>query len=86
MSLQTLVMNEAGNHAVIDGVQLSFDTMTNVAIPGATQPSVVAGTGAPTFSAPKGTLFIRLDGSSVSTRLYVNTNGSTTWTSFTSAA
>ena len=86
MSLQTLVMNEAGNHAVIDGVQLSYDTMTNVAIPGSTQPSIVAGTGAPTFSAKKGTLYIRLDGSSTSTRLYVNTDGATTWTNFTSAA
>lgn len=86
MSIQTNVYNTAGNHEILDGVQLSFDTMTNVAVPAATQPSVVCGTGAPTFSANKGTLFIRLDGSSVSTRLYVNTNGSTTWTNFTSAA
>lgn len=86
MSLQTNVYNTAGNHEILDGVQLSFDTMTNVAIPAATQPSIVAGTGAPTFSAIKGTLYIRLDGSSTSTRMYVNTTGSTTWTNFTSAA
>lgn len=47
---------------------------------------VLSGTGAPTASAPKGTLYIRLDGSSTSTRLYVNTDGGTTWTNFTSAA
>jgi hypothetical protein len=86
MSLSTRIYDTTGNHEKLDGIQLTFDTMTNVAIPAATQPSVVAGTGAPTFTAPQGTLYIRLDGSSTSTRLYINTNGSTTWTNFTSAA
>ena len=45
-----------------------------------------SGSGAPTFTAKKGSLYIRTDGSSVSTRMYVNTDGSTTWTSFTTAA
>lgn len=44
------------------------------------------GSGAPTFSAAKGSVYLRSDGSSTSTRMYVNTNGSTTWTNFTSAA
>lgn len=44
------------------------------------------GSGAPTLSAAQGSLYFRTDGSSTSTRLYVNTNGSTTWTNFTSAA
>jgi hypothetical protein len=44
------------------------------------------GSGAPTFSAAKGSIYLRSDGSSTSTRLYVNTNASTTWTNFTSAA
>lgn len=44
------------------------------------------GSGAPTFSAAQGSIYMRSDGSSTSTRLYVNTNGSTTWTTFTSAA
>jgi len=86
MSLSPLVYNTAGNHEILDGVQLSYDTMTNTAVPSATQPSIVCGTGAPTFSAVKGTLYIRLDGSSTSTRLYINTTGSTTWTNFTSGA
>lgn len=47
---------------------------------------IFAGTGAPTLSAPKGSLYVRTDGSSTSTRLYINTDGSTTWTNFTSAA
>lgn len=43
------------------------------------------GSGAPTVTAAQGSIYIRSDGSSTSTRLYVNTTGSTTWTSFTSA-
>lgn len=43
------------------------------------------GSGAPSLSAAQGSLYIRTDGSSTSTRLYVNTNGTTGWTNFTSA-
>ncbi len=43
------------------------------------------GSGAPTVSASQGSLYFRTDGSSTSTRLYVNSSGSTTWTNFTSA-
>lgn len=43
------------------------------------------GTGAPTFTANKGSLYINLTGSSTSTRAYVNTDGSTGWTSITTA-
>jgi hypothetical protein len=46
---------------------------------------IYVGSGAPTVSAAQGSLYLRSDGSSTSTRLYVNTNGSTGWTSFTSA-
>lgn len=44
------------------------------------------GSGAPTLSAAQGSLYLRSDGSSTSTRMYVNTNGSTTWTNVTTAA
>lgn len=46
---------------------------------------VYFGSGAPTMSAAQGSLYLRSDGSSTSTRLYVNTNGSTTWTNVTTA-
>lgn len=46
---------------------------------------VYYGSGAPSVSAGQGSLYLRSDGSSTSTRLYVNTTGSTTWTNFTSA-
>ncbi len=44
------------------------------------------GSGAPTVTAAQGSLYFRSDGSSTSTRLYVNTTGSTTWTNVTTAA
>lgn len=44
------------------------------------------GTGVPTISAAKGSLYLRDDGSSTSTRLYVNTNGTTSWTAVTTAS
>ena len=43
------------------------------------------GTGAPTAAAAQGSIYIRTDGSSTSTRLYINTNGTTGWTNITSA-
>lgn len=47
---------------------------------------VYVGSGAPTVSAAKGSLYLRSDGSSTSTRAYINTDGSTTWTAITTAA
>ena len=44
------------------------------------------GSGAPTVSAAQGSLYLRTDGSSTSTRLYVNSNGSTTWVAVTTAS
>ena len=86
MTVPTRNFDMVGNTNISDGYQISYDAMTNVAIPVATRPMQLAGTGAPTFAAPKGTTYIRLDGSSTSTRMYINTDGATTWTNFTSAA
>ena len=47
---------------------------------------VYFGSGVPTVSAAQGSLYMRTDGSSSSTRMYINTNGSTTWTNVTTAA
>ena len=48
--------------------------------------TINAGSGAPTYTAAKGSLYLRTDGSSTSTRAYINTDGSTTWTAITTAA
>lgn len=47
---------------------------------------VFFGSGAPTLTAAKGSLYLRSDGSSTSTRMYVNTDNGTTWTAVTTAA
>ena len=44
------------------------------------------GSGVPTVSAAKGSLYLRSDGSSTSTRAYINSDGATTWTALTTAA
>lgn len=46
---------------------------------------VFFGSGAPSLSAAQGSLYLRTDGSSTSTRMYVNTNGTTGWTAVTTA-
>lgn len=59
--------------------------ITRIAI-GSAGVGVYIGTGVPTVSAPKGSLYTRTDATTTTTRLYVNTDGGTTWTNFTSAA
>ena len=46
---------------------------------------VYFGSGAPTVAAAKGSIYLRSDGSSTSTRLYVS-DGSTTWIAVTTAS
>jgi hypothetical protein len=46
---------------------------------------VYIGSGAPTVAAAKGSLYLRSDGSSTSTRLYVS-DGGTTWIAVTTAS
>ena len=76
--------------------QPSFQTATAIPASGASSAGILLsstanfgiffGSGVPTFSAAQGSLYLRSDGSSTSTRLYINTNGSTTWTNVTTAA
>lgn len=44
------------------------------------------GSGAPTLSAAQGSLYLRSDGSSSSTRMYVNSNGTTGWVAVITAS
>lgn len=47
---------------------------------------VYVGSGAPSVSAAQGSLYLRTDGSSSSTRLYSNSDGGTTWVAVTTAS
>jgi hypothetical protein len=61
-------------------------SLTGLKISSATNFGVFVGSGAPTISAAQGSLYLRSDGSSTSTRAYINTDGGTTWTAITTAA
>ncbi len=71
---QTLSMPAGGTTG--DGLQMSSTVNFGIFF----------GSGAPTLSAAQGSIYLRSDGSSTSTRLYVNTTGSTTWTNVTTGA
>jgi hypothetical protein len=60
------------------GVGVNLSTTANF--------GVFFGSGAPTLSAAKGSLYLRSDGSGINDRMYVNTNGTTTWTAVVTAA
>ena len=49
-------------------------------------PALCIGSGAPTLSAPQGSLYLRTDGTTTNDRAYINTDGSTTWTALTTGA
>lgn len=62
-------------------------SMTEINVAGI---NIKAGSGAPAYAAAKGSLYMRTDGSSVSTRMYVcqtaNTATTGAWTAVTTAA
>lgn len=51
-------------------------------------PKIIAGAGSPAgaVTAPKGSLYLRTDGTTTNDRAYINTDASTTWTALTTAA
>lgn len=49
--------------------------------------SFLSGTGAPTgITAKKGSMYINITATTTTTRLYINTDGGTTWATFTASA
>lgn len=77
-----------GAHTAFSGtaVPAGGTTGSGFKISSTTNLGVFFGSGVPTLSAAQGSLYIRTDGSSSSTRLYVNSTGSTTWVNITSAS
>lgn len=63
----------------VTGIGLLFSSTSTVDL------GVFFGSGAPTITAGKGSLYLNITGSSTSTRLYVN-NGGTTWVAVTTAS
>lgn len=87
----------ASFHNLTSSVTSTFKCNSGTAIPAggtagagyslssATNFGVYFGSGAPTLAAAQGSLYLRSDGTTVNNRLYVNTDGSTTWTACTTA-
>lgn len=82
----------AGNTTSGTTIALNTPSGTNVvinqgiALGTSSGPTITAGSGAPSFSAAQGSLYLRTDGSSSSTRAYINSNGSTGWIAVTTAS
>ena len=78
--------NGASTVAAGEAVGAGGSTNCKLVIGNVANFGVFTGSGAPTVSAAKGSLYLRTDGSGVTDRAYINTNGSTTWTAITTVA
>jgi hypothetical protein len=87
-TLNAGVLRSAGSVFVGYGTAIPAGGSNGIGLKGtsATNFGVFFGSGAPTLSAAKGSLYLRSDGSGTGDRMYVNTDGSTTWTAVTTAA
>lgn len=77
--------NAAGGILLSAGATLGPTAGINL-LQGANGASIQVGSGTPSHAAAQGTLFLNHAGSGVADRLFVNTDGSTGWTNFVSAA
>jgi len=81
-------LRSAGTSAILSGTAVPaggtagagyrFSSVANL--------GVFFGSGVPTLSAAKGSLYLRTDGSTTNNRMYVNTDGATAWTAVTTAS
>ena len=78
-------VSATGNLTADSGTAPTAGGMLGVQISSTAGLGIYVGSGAPTISAAQGSIYLRTDGSSTSTRLYVNTNGTTGWTNVTTA-
>lgn len=85
MTLPILVADMTGNIEVADAQRTSYDSTLNKTIPSNLQPYLLAGTGVPGLTAPKGSIYIDLSAAGANLRMYINTNGTTGWGAVTSA-
>jgi len=93
----TLWVNTASNSVAVctgsiagqglwDGIANYPVTINSLPATTANQVVIISGTGAPSLSLPKGSLYLRVDGSSTSTRAYIAENATGTWTNVVTAA
>jgi len=74
-----------GNMTVDSGTAPAAGGMSAILISSTANLGIYVGSGAPTVAAAKGSLYLRTDGNSTSTRLY-SSDGGTTWIAVTTAS
>lgn len=80
-TLNTVAMRVGQDTAIPAGGSTVGYTFTSTANFG-----VFCGSGVPSLSVAKGSLYLRSDGTTTNNRAYINTDGGTTWTALTTAA
>lgn len=86
--LQGTGSNSINITSVAGGVTIQTPAAKGLILSNGTQaPGIFVGTGSPngSLSAPQGSLFLNVAGSSSSTRMFVNSNGTTAWVAVTTA-
>jgi len=86
LTASTTLTATAGNITATAGNFVASTAGDGVVLGGGAK--IVCGTGDPNtaVTAPQGSLYLRLDGSSASTRAYINSNSGTTWIAVTTAS
>lgn len=79
-------VSATGNLTADSGTAPAAGGMQAVQMSSTSGLGIYVGSGAPTVSAAKGSLYLRTDGTTTNDRAYINTNGATTWTALTTVA
>jgi hypothetical protein len=86
--LSSSVLSAVGSARILSGTAVPAGGTAGAGyrMSSTTNLGIFFGSGAPTLSAAQGSLYMRTDGSSTTTRMYINTNGTTGWTNVVTSA
>ena len=86
--ISSAVISSAGNARILGGTAVPTGGTAGAGylMSSTTNFGVFFGSGAPTLAAAQGSLYLRSDGTTTNNRMYINTDGATTWTAVTTAA
>ena len=86
-STGNVLLGGGGGRVVVPGTLTAGGLLTCAVQVATSGPLIYSGSGAPTISAAvQGSIYLRSDGSSTTTRMYVATNTAGTWTPVTTSA
>lgn len=83
VGLASLTLTGALSVFTASAIPAGGSTALGIKISSAVNFGMFIGTGVPTLAAGTGSFYLRSDGATATTRMYINTNGSTTWTGVT---